>query len=239
MVLIYKILSVFMYIMFIPVFLFAAIIMISASLIYFPLFYKLDKICCRLIMSSLLIWPRLNGVFPSDGTYIIMMNHSSFLDVFIFPLIPKGAYSGVTAAENFKIPVFSTIIKRIQAIPVERKNRFAAIESIKKAEEVLKKGVHIGILPEGTRTVDGTVRDMKKGGFHMAINTGISIIPVGVSGAFDFKPKNRWWFRPGAIAINIGDAINPNIYDELGIDGLKNRVERELKTLSGGIHEVK
>ena len=68
----------------------------------------------------------------------------------------------------------------------------------------------------------------------MAINTGTSIIPVGVDGAFDFKPKIRWWFRPGAITINIGDAINPNIYDELGIDGLKNRVERELKTLSGG-----
>ena len=235
---IYKILSVFMYIMFIPVFLFAAIIMISAGLLYFPLFYRLDKICCRLIMSSLLVWPRINGVFPLDGTYIIMMNHSSFLDVFIFPLIPKGIYSGVTAVENFKIPVFSTLIRRIQAIPIERKNRFTAIESIKKAEEVLKKGVHIGILPEGTRTVDGNIGDMKKGGFHMAINTGISIIPVGISGAFDFKPKNRWWFRPGPIAVNIGDAINPNIYGELGIDGLKNKVGQALKTLSGGINEA-
>ena len=235
---IYKILSIFMYIMFMPVFLFAAIIMISASLLYFPLFYKLDKICCRLIMSSLLIWPRLNGEFPLDGTYIIMMNHSSFIDVFIFPLIPRGIYSGVTAVENFKIPVFSTILKRIQAIPVDRKNQFTAIESIKKAEEVLKKGVHVGILPEGTRTVDGNVRDMKKGGFHMAINTGISIIPVGVSGAFDFKPKNRWWFRPGPISVNIGDAINPNTYGELGIDGLKNKVELALKTLSGDKNET-
>ena len=189
-------------------------------------------------MSSLLVWPRLNGVFPSDGTYIIMMNHSSFLDVFIFPLIPKGAYSGVTAVENFKIPVFSTIIRRIQAIPVERKNLFMAIESIKKAEEVLKRGIHIGILPEGTRTVDGKIGDMKKGGFHMAINTGISIVPVGVSGAFNFKPKNRWWFRPGPITINIGDSINPNIYSDLGVDGLKNKVGQALKTLSEGPNEA-
>ena len=236
---IYKILSVFMYIMFIPVFLFAAIIMISASLLYFPLFYRLDKICCRLIMSSLLIWPRLNGVFPSDGTYIIMMNHSSFIDVFIFPLIPKGIYSGVTAIENFKIPVFSTIIRRIQAIPIERKNRFAAIESIKKAEEVLKKGVHIGILPEGTRTIDGNIGEMKKGGFHMAINTGISIIPVGVSGAFDFKPKNRWWTKPVPIVINIGETINTDTYDELGLEGLMGVVEKKLQQLSGGQYENK
>ena len=236
---IYKIMSVFIYIMFIPVFFFAAIIMISASLLYFPLFYRLDKVCCRLIMSSLLVWPRLHGVFPSDGTYIIMMNHSCFLDVFIFPLIPKGIYSGVTAAKNFKIPVFSTLMKRIQAIPIERKNHFSAIESIKKAEEVLEKGIHIGILPEGTRTVDGKIGEMKKGGFHMAINTGTSIIPVGISGAFDFKPKNRWWFRPGLISINIGEVINPNIYSDLGVDGLKNKVGVALKILSGGTYEVK
>ena len=236
---IYKIISIFMYIVFIPIFLFAALIMISASLIYFPLFYKLDKICCRLIMSSLLVWPRLKGSFPSDGTYIIMMNHSSFLDVFIFPLIPKGIYSGVTAIENFKIPVFSTLIRRIQAIPIERKNLFSAIESIKKAEDVLRQGIHIGILPEGTRTMDGKIKPFKKGGFHMAINTNTSIVPVGVSGAYEFKPKHRWWFRPGPITINIGDAINPNIYSELGVDGLKNKVGQAIKTLSGGLHEVK
>ena len=189
-------------------------------------------------MSSLLVWPRLNGVFPSNGMYIIMMNHSCFLDVFIFPLIPRGIYSGVTAVENFKIPIFSTLMKRIQAIPIERNNHFAAIESIKRAEEVLKGGVHIGILPEGTRTVDGNVGVMKKGGFHMAINTGTSIIPVGVSGAFDFKPKNRWWFRPGPITINIGDVINSNMYDEIGIDGLANRVGRAIETLSGGKSEA-
>ena len=235
----YKMISVLIYIIFIPVFLFSAIIMIAASLLYFPLFYKIDKICCRLIMFSLAVWPRVNGVFPAEGTYIIMMNHSSFLDVFIFPLIPRGAYSGVTAVENFKIPVFSTIIRRIRAIPIERKNLFSAIESIKKAEEVLKAGIHIGILPEGTRTLDGNIGPMKKGGFHMAINTGTSIVPVGISGAFDFKPKNRWWFRPGPININIGSAINPNIYSDLGVDGLKNKVEQTLIKLSGGAYESK
>ena len=72
----------------------------------------------------------------------------------------------------------------------------------------------------------------------MAINTGISIIPVGVSGAFDFKPKNRWWFRPGPITINIGDAINPSIYGELGIDGLRSLVGQALQTLSGSTNEA-
>ena len=237
--LIYKILSFFIYIIFIPVFLFSAIILITVGLLYLPLFYRLDKICCRLIMSSLLVWPRLYGVFPTEGTYIIMMNHSCFLDVFIFPLIPKGAWTGVTATENFKIPVFSLLIRRIKAIPIDRKNSSAAIESIKKAEDVLKGGIHIGILPEGTRTLDGKIQPLKKGGFHMAINTNTPIIPVGVSGAFEFKPKNRWWMKPCLVTINIGDPISVDDYTMLGVDGISTKVENLLKSLSGETNENK
>ena len=73
----------------------------------------------------------------------------------------------------------------------------------------------------------------------MAINTGTSFIPVGVSGAFKFKPKNRWWCRPGRITVNIGDAINPNVYNDVGIDGLIHKVEQTLKILSGDKYEAK
>ena len=132
-----------------------------------------------------------------------------------------------------QIPVFSALIRRIKAIPVERKNLEAAIESIKKAEKVLNQNIHIGILPEGTRTLSGQIGPLKKGGFHMAINTNTSIIPVGVSGAFNFKPKNRWWTKPVPIKINIGTAINTHRYNEMGLEELKNIVEKKLKQLSG------
>ncbi|MBC8256419.1 MAG: 1-acyl-sn-glycerol-3-phosphate acyltransferase [Candidatus Marinimicrobia bacterium] len=220
-------------------FILIAIILILSGFIFLPLFYGSVKICCRFMMASLLLWPKIRGEFPSDGTYIIMMNHSSFLDVFIFPLIPKGAWTGITAVENFKIPVFSSIIKRIQAIPIERKNRQAAFESIKKAEDVLKQGIHIGILPEGTRPLDGKMRELKKGGFHMAINTNTAILPVGVSGAYSFKPKDRWWMKPGSISINIGAPTNVSEYSDLGINGLKNKVETKIKELLGESHEIK
>ena len=71
----------------------------------------------------------------------------------------------------------------------------------------------------------------------MAINTNTSIIPVGISGAFIVKPKNRWWLRPGAITINIGEPVNHEEYGELGIEGLLNIVDLKLKYLSGENHE--
>ena len=235
----YKILSLFLYVSGFLAFIFIAALLIISGFLFLPLFYKIDKLCCHIMLSALLVLPKIKGEFPSEGTYIIMMNHSSFLDVFIFPLIPRGAWTGITAVENFKIPIFSTIIKRIQAIPIERKNRQAAFESIKQAEDVLKQGIHIGILPEGTRTLDGKIKPLKKGGFHMAINTNTPIIPVGVSGAFDFKPKNRWWMRPGFVTVNIGDPISINDYTTLGVDGLSTKVEKLLKSLSGETNENK
>ena len=226
----YKMLSLFLYVSGFLVFIFIAALLIISGFLFLPLFYKIDKLCCHMMLSALLVFPKIKGDFPFDGTYIIMMNHSSFLDVFIFPLVPRGAWTGITAAENFKIPVFSTIIKRIQAIPIERKNRQAAFESIKQAENVLKQGIHIGILPEGTRTLDGKIKPLKKGGFHMAINTNTPIIPVGVSGAFEFKPKNRWWMKPGLVTVNIGDPISINDYTTLGVDGLSTKVKKLIKS---------
>ena len=203
----YKLISIILYIVCFPVFLFSSFFLIIISFLHFPLFFKADKYYCRLIMFSFGVRARIVGSFPKRGTFIIMMNHSSFLDAFLFPLVPRGAYTGITAVENFKYPVFSSLIRRLKAIPIERKNTRLAIESIKKAESVLKGGVHIGILPEGSRTITGKMRPLKKGGFHMAINTNTPIIPVGISGAFSFKPKNRWWLKPGVITINIGENI--------------------------------
>ena len=114
-----------------------------------------------------------------------------------------------------------------------------AHESIKKAEDVLRQGIHIGILPEGTRTLDGKMKELKKGGFHMAINTNTAIVPVGVSGAYNFKPKDRWWMKPGPISITIGSPTNVSEYSDLGVDGLKNAVEKTIKELLGESHEVK
>ena len=229
----FKFISIISYILFFPVFIASSIILILISFIHLPTFFILDKFFCRIIMLTLFISPKIVGNFPKDNQYIIMMNHSSFIDAFLFPLIPVGAYSGVTAKNNFKIPVFSSLIKRIKAIPIDRYNLESAIKSINKAEEVLKQGIHIGILPEGTRSLNGKMLPLKKGGFHMAINTNTAIVPVGIRGAFSFKPKNRWWTMPTKITINIGEKINTKIYSEIGIKGLKNLVESKLKALSG------
>jgi len=235
----YMLLSIFLYTLAIPVFILSASCMIFMSFIHIHIFYTSIKFFCRLILFSFGIFPRIKGSFPEEGVYIIMMNHSSFLDIFLFPLVPRKLWSGVTAIENFNYPILSALLRRLKAIPIERTDKRSAINSIRRAEKVLREGIHIGILPEGSRTITGKMSSLKKGGFHMAINTETPILPVGISGAFSIKPKNRWWMCPGPLTINIGEPISISEYHNLGVDGLLTRVEIQLKYLSGETNENK
>ena len=67
----------------------------------------------------------------------------------------------------------------------------------------------------------------------MAMNTNTSILPIGISGAFRFKPKNRFVFKPGIVTINFGKPIHQAEFEKLGLEGLMTRVENDLKKLSG------
>lgn len=67
----------------------------------------------------------------------------------------------------------------------------------------------------------------------MAINTGAPILPIGSKGAFSFKPKNRWYIKPGVVELNVGEIIEPSRYNELGVNGLVNEVREQMKKLTG------
>ena len=164
-------------------------------------------------------WVRRKNKIPKNGQYIIMMNHTSFADVF-FSIQPlRGKYTAILASFNFKIPIWSKMLRAFKAIPVYRKNKIKAIAAIKQAEHIIKDlGYHIVIFPEGTRTTDGKLQDFKKGGFHMAINTQTPIIPVAVKGGFRYKPKNRWYIKPSIIDIEVGDPIEVKDYSIDDVD---------------------
>ena len=147
------------------------------------------------------------GEFPKDEHYILMHNHTSFLDLFLLPTIIKGKYTGIIAKKNFKIPIIGHLLKKLHAIPIQRSNISAAKESIKLAENLIRKGFHIAIFPEGTRTITGKLNAFKKGGFHMAVNTKTKILPIIVKGLYTIKPKTRWTIIPGTVQLTIKKPI--------------------------------
>ena len=177
--------------------------------IFIPsLMYKYARFLSKGIFWSFNIKRNIIGEFPDDGPYILMHNHSSFLDLFFLPTVIKGKYTAIVAAKNFKIPIIGSILSRIHAIPIHRFNHTQAIKAMKIAEEKIQKGYHIAIFPEGTRTTTGNLNPFKKGGFHMAINTQTKILPVITQGLYSIKPKTRWIIHPGKATMIIKKPIS-------------------------------
>ena len=97
-----------------------------------------------------------------------------------------------------------------------------------KSHLIEKTKFNIVILPEGTRTLDGKLQKFKKGGFHMAKNTKINILPLVSVGSFEYKPKNRFTLRPRLVTIHIGKPIN---ISDKSIENLMEITYLEMTTL--------
>ena len=224
-------LSIFFYCLgFISFILFGGVLIIIS---FFPrrFLFAFTPFFSKVMLFSLGVKIIQNKPFPLNGPYIIMCNHSSFIDIFAFPSVIRGMYTGVSAAENFKIPFLSLIFKRFNVVPIVRKNSKDSIKIIKKLENyILSSGDSFVILPEGTRTINGKLQKVKKGGFHMSCNTNLPILPIISSGAFRYKPKNRFTIKPGIIEIIIGDPIYPENFtvDELA-EYTRNKMKKILK----------
>ena len=235
---IYKILTPIIICIAVPVLIVCAMIYISVIVAFPSLKFKATNIIAQIVLSFLGVKIKLNKSFPNGGPFFVMYNHTSFIDAFIFFSFATGRFTGITAKKNYKIPVFGWMAKQFKAIPIDRNNLKDAIKSMNTAEQRLKEGYHICILPEGTRSLDGNMLAFKKGGFHMAINTGAKILPIGVSGAFKYKPKNRWFIIPGAVHVNIGEPIDASRYTSQEISELINITYQHIYSLSKGISDV-
>jgi 1-acyl-sn-glycerol-3-phosphate acyltransferase len=188
---------------------------------------------CRWILRAAGARVRVEGEFPSDGTYIVMSNHESFADLFVLPSILRGRFTAVMAEEMMRYPLLQPVLRRLRIVPIVREDQERAIGALKIAEDALHEGYHVVILPEGTRTTDGRMLPFKSGGFYMAMQARAPILPVGISGGFQFKPKNRWTLDPGPITVRIGGPIPPEEYEALGTAGLKERTRAEIAALIG------
>jgi 1-acyl-sn-glycerol-3-phosphate acyltransferase len=125
-----------------------------------------------------------------DRSYVYMSNHQSHMDIpVLYATMPSPTVRMVAKKELFRVPVWGRAMKAAGMILVDRSSRESAIESLREAGEQFASGVSVWIAPEGTRSKDGTIGKLKKGGFHLAIETGTPIVPVAISGTRNVLPK--------------------------------------------------
>jgi 1-acyl-sn-glycerol-3-phosphate acyltransferase len=145
---------------------------------------------------------------PRQG-YIFMCNHVSNVDPpVVIPALP-GRTSVLVKKELFRVPILGRAMRLASLVPVDRSNRQAAIESIGRAAEVLKSGIHMTVFPEGTRSRDGRLLPFKKGPFHLAMDSGVAIVPVTVLDTFQMMPKGSPFIQGGKARLAFHPPIDP------------------------------
>ena len=158
--------------------------------------------------------------------YIFMSNHVSNLDPPVYiPRIP-GRCSVLVKKELFRLPILGTAMKMAELVPVDRSNREAAIESMRAATEVLRHGLNMVIFPEGTRSVDGRLLAFKKGPFHLAMETGVPVVPVTILGTAECWPKGTWAMKPGTARLIFHPAVDPATFSDR--DALMAAVRKQI-----------
>jgi 1-acyl-sn-glycerol-3-phosphate acyltransferase len=223
--------SLLIWIVALPVFVVACIIVwIGSYIVRGRALEFLIKAGCRTVLLVCGIRLRVSGrenVLPGRH-YVVMMNHVNFFDPFVFYAAFPGIARGAEEESHFRWPVYGGTIRRIGMFPIDRKNSERAVESLRRAAVWLRErpGFSFGILPEGTRSPDGKLGPFKRGGFLMALETGLDILPLVQSGAYRVNHKGTRLIRPGKIDIAIGPAVPTAGYTKESAGDLIERVRR-------------
>jgi 1-acyl-sn-glycerol-3-phosphate acyltransferase len=177
---------------------------------------------------------RFSSRFETDpsalGRCILMPNHQSLYDIPLL-LATLPAETRFLAKESlFRIPIFGWALRTGGFIPVRRGDRRQARQAFQAAIEGLGEGASILIFPEETRTPDGRLLPFKRGGFLMALRSGLPVVPVGIRGNFEVRPKGSWLIRPGRVEVHYGRPVASDGYDihDMGrfVDGVRGEVAR-------------
>lgn len=188
------------------------------------------RIWGRSILAVSGIRVRVKGMERIDPTrsYIFMSNHQSNFDIPVLLAFLKVQFRWLAKEELFKIPFFGYAMQRVGYISINRSDRKSAFLSLKRAAEIIRGGVSVLIFPEGTRSLDGRIRTFKKGGFILAVDAGVPIVPVVVRGTMPIMPKNRLRIRPGDVELEILAPIDTTAYTRKTKDALLETVRHAI-----------
>ena len=143
---------------------------------------------------------RINSLDP----VLVICNHSSTIDMWIGMWLNPVGGCGVAKKEILKIPFFGFIYWLTGHLLIDRSNRQKSIESMTEVGQFVRdNALGIWMWPEGSRSRDGCLKPFKKGFVHMAVATGLPILPIISHDADKMWPGGTLTVRPGPLRMEM------------------------------------
>ena len=150
---------------------------------------------------------------------VFMFNHQSKADVAIMARLVRRDVVAVGKKEIQKMPLIGQAMGAAGVVFIDRSDRDKAIESMAPLMEAMRNdGKSLVIAPEGTRAPTRKLAPFKKGGFHMAMQVGVPIIPIVIHNAGDIAPKGDFLFHPGTVRIDVLPPVDTTGWTAAGMN---------------------
>ncbi|MBV1911485.1 MAG: 1-acyl-sn-glycerol-3-phosphate acyltransferase [Kangiellaceae bacterium] len=173
--------------------------------------------------------------FPAPGRRVIVMcNHSSLYDVPVAIAALDTSFRFVAKKELFNIPIFGSALRRGRFLSIDRQNRSQALKDLQQAKKHMLNGITLWISPEGTRSKDGQLKEFKRGGFHIAIETKALIVPVVIKGIHKVQAgDDLQLYSNQEVEVEICKPVDTNDYNSENRRELINQVRSRMLAAIG------
>lgn len=144
---------------------------------------------------------------PPAGPLIVACNHQSHLDPMILGATFDRDLHFLARRTLFDTPGFAWLIRHNQAFPLNRDGDIR--EALRAFGELLEKDCAVVMFPEGTRSFDGIIQEMKPGLGMLAVRNLAPVLPVYIWGSFGSWPRGKSRPRRHHLKVLMGKVIVP------------------------------
>jgi len=170
---------------------------------------------CARIWSRMILWTSgvrlsvrgLENIQPGVRA-IFCVNHQSHMDIPIVLVSLPVQFRFLAKKQLFRIPFLGWHLQRSGHISIDRENPRAAVKSIRAAATQIQNGTPVVIFPEGGTSTDTSIHPFKGGGFMLATQSQVDVIPVTVRGSRQILAKGSYHVRGGKVDVIVGSPIS-------------------------------
>ena len=175
--------------------------------------------------------------FNRTRTSFFMVNHVNLFDPFILYCAIPQLVRGWELESHFRIPVYGWLMKRFGNVPVPDVRRPSDLKRMwRLTQDAINSGTSLIIFPEAKRTRDGHLNEFQDGGFRLAQQLGVPIVPVSLVGSFQHHRTGHWMLWPAKITVYLHDTIETKGLTKEDVPLLRERVRR---IVAGPVEELR
>ncbi|RAV01593.1 HAD-IB family hydrolase [Mycolicibacter senuensis] len=139
---------------------------------------------------------------------VFFVNHqSTLIDALVASRVIQRGFTLVAKAEVKQIPLLGPLLALADVAFVDRSDTSKAISAMQPAVDKLRAGVSIAMSPEGTRSFSPRIGEFKKGGFHLARDAGVPIVPIVIRNAGEIMWRHAKIAQEGTIEVVVHEPV--------------------------------